>query len=202
MKKSRIVLVLCMMVVIAVASVAGTIAWLTDTTDPVVNTFSPSDIAITLEESEDNWSKQLIPGKDYKKDPVVAVNGNKTNVDVYLFVKVTEKNNPKDYLDYYYAWECPSDHANKALYEGWSALNEDGVYYRVVKATDTVKSWPLIVDDTVTVQTNLVKPGTTPATGVVVMPAAADTPAITFTAYAIQTEGMTDAADAWSKIGN
>lgn len=198
MKKSRIVLVLCMMVVIAVASVAGTIAWLTDTTDPVTNTFTTAGIDIDLTETPNQangkWSAQLIPGKEYAKNPVVSVVRvddpatekveGPTDVDIYLFVKVTETNSPKNYLSYQYAWEAADS--------GWTPLDGvAGVYYRTVGANDTEISWDLIVGNKVTVLSTLKKDG---------MPAAE--PTITFTAYAIQQAGFATAELAWDEIGN
>ena len=96
-----VVLVLC-------CAVGGTLAWLTDKTGEVKNTFSPSDINITLTETpntdtdgngeNDAWKADMIPGFSYTKDPVVTVKGD--SVDCYLFVKFEEKGNPDTYLKY------------------------------------------------------------------------------------------------------
>lgn len=50
MKKALFIMLSAALIVCA--TVAGTLAWLTDTTDPVVNTFTVGDINITLTESE------------------------------------------------------------------------------------------------------------------------------------------------------
>ena len=191
MKKSRIVLVLCMMVVIAVASVAGTIAWLTDTTEPVTNTFTPTDIDITLAETEANWSKQLSPGVEYAKDPKVTVEGSDKNVDIYLFVKVVE-NDCATYLDY------------ELNLEGWTALGtaNPGVYYREVAASTEDQSWYLLKGTTtnangaVTVKSTLQKADEDAST--LSMPAA--NLEMEFTAYAIQKAGFNTAALAWAEV--
>lgn len=140
MKKKSLILVLALALIVATVA-GGTLAWLMDVTDPVTNTFTVGDIDITLDESEDNWSKQVIPGYTYEKDPVVTVSAN--SVDCYLFVKFEEVNNPADYFDY----ESTLTAAN-----GWTKLDgTDNVWYRVVKNDDAVKSWNLLKDNTITV---------------------------------------------------
>ena len=183
MKKSRIVLVLCMMVVIAVASVAGTIAWLTDTTTPVTNTFTTAGIDISLAETSEN-EFQMIPGKEYAKDPKVTVE-DATDVDIYLYVKIEEG-------------ECQT-YLNYALnLEGWTALTEGGnVYWREVGANDTEKSWYLLQGNKVTVDPDLQKADNDNDT--LSMPG--EDLELKFTAYAIQKEGFTPASG-WDKIGN
>ena len=193
MKKSRIVLVLCMMVVIAVASVAGTIAWLTDTTTPVTNTFTTAGIDITLTEAgnqeDGSWSAQLIPGKEYAKNPVVAVDGDVTNVDVYLYVKF-DASTSANYLDYTSTLNTEN---------GWTLVNgQTNVWWREVKEGDATKSWHLLDGDKVTVKDELQKAGSE------TLPMPANALTMTYTAYAIQTEGFTPETG-WtevSKLGN
>lgn len=199
----RILLLVGLMSLVAVISIGGTIAWLTDSTDAVTNTFTAAgiDIALTETKAPDGsalangaqWSAQLIPGKIYSKDPTVSVVST-TDVDVYLFVKFEE--DAKDYLDY-----------TSTLTEdnGWT--NGDGVgipknvWYRVVKVNDEKKSWNLLDGDKVTVKTSIVKKGTDVAgTNNIAMPSGNTT--LRYTAYAIQTEGFESAAAAWAKIGN
>ena len=192
MKKSRIVLVLCMMVVIAVASVAGTIAWLTDTTTPVTNTFTTAGIDIELIETKKSdgtevaagvtdWSAKLVPGVTYPKNPVVTV---KANSEVcYLFVEFTETNAPATYLAYTYMWDAEGQ-------TEWTKLN-DNVWYRTVAASGADQSWNLLVNNQVTVKKDLVKGN---------MPTA--NPTISFKAYAIQTAETGTAAEAWAKISH
>ena len=182
--KKRTIALLMAVVMLFGATVGGTIAWLTAKTDPVVNTFTPSDIAITLTETPndgDSWKAQLIPGKEYAKDPVVAVDRTKTNVDVYLFVKIEEANNPATYLEYEY------------VTSGWTELTAGSkIYWREVKATDTDISWNLLKDNKVTVRTSVTKG----------MLTANDfkNPTISFKAYAIQTLGFANAEAAWTEV--
>lgn len=198
------------------ATIGGTIAWLTATTQKVENTFTVGDVAITLLESElklkDNGDVDydadgdmqykdpapgvtgnypLIPGNVYKKDPVVTVTANSEKC--YLFVEVVEKNTPSAYLEY----TLNSD--------GWTT-NESGlpenVWYKVVEKSSNDQSWHLIQNDQVSVKTTLLKKGSTAdvSKGEVVMPEANAQPQLTFKAYAIQKDNTGTAAEAWEKI--
>ena len=178
--KKRTIALLMAVVMLFGATVGGTIAWLTAKTDPVVNTFTPSDIAITLTETanqtDGTWKAQVIPGKEYAKNPVVAVNGTLTNVDVYLFVTF-DPSTSATYLDY----------TSNLDGNGWTKL-EDGVYYREVKVGDSVKEWHLLANDKVTVKSDLTED---------VVDDASFT--MTYKAYAIQTVGFANAAAAWTE---
>ena len=77
-------------VLIVGISVGGTLAWLTDTTGPVTNTFTVGDIDINLAETTGS-SYKFVPGDKLAKDPKVTVTGG--SEDCYLFVRITEKNN-------------------------------------------------------------------------------------------------------------
>ena len=94
-RSKALLLALCA-VVLVVATVFGTMAYLTST-DEVVNTFTVGNVAITLDETDvDNStsnterdkanSYKLMPGHTYIKDPIVHVDA--TSEDCYLFVKV------------------------------------------------------------------------------------------------------------------
>lgn len=190
-RNRRIALTLCLMFVVAFASIGGTIAWLTAQTSEVKNTFTTAGIEITLSETmntdsdndgkNDKWEAQLVPGKEYAKNPVVAVDGTVTNVDVYLFVKFEETKNPSDYLTY----TSTLTEAN-----GWKLVDDQtNVWYREVKATDTVKSWELLEGNKVTVKNTLTE-AETDDTGI----------EMTYTAYAIQSANTGSAAEAWAKI--
>lgn len=148
-----VVLVLC-------CAVGGTLAWLTDKTGEVKNTFSPSDINITLTETpntdtdgngeNDAWKADMIPGFSYTKDPVVTVEDD--SVDCYLFVKFEEKGNPATYLTY---------NSTLTAANGWtqgdSTSIPSNVWYRVVKAGDTTKSWNLLDGNTIAVKDTVTK---------------------------------------------
>lgn len=180
-----LVLVLTVMMIVGV-SVGGTLAWLTSKTDAVVNTFTATDIEVTLVETkglneEKKWENEMIPGVTYEKDPVVSVTEN-TTVDCYLFVKFEETEDAQTYLTY----TSTLTEAN-----GWTKL-QDGVWYRIVKTDDSVKEWHLLDGDKVTVNAeNVTKEN---------MATAAQTK-LTYTAYAVQLQGFEgNAAGAWAKV--
>ena len=98
----------------------GAIAWLTDQTQEVKNTFTVGNIDIELAETADDF--KMVPGNDIAKDPVVTVKAG--SEDCWLFVKIDESANLADFIAYEVA-------------DGWTALEgEDGVYYREVAAAE------------------------------------------------------------------
>lgn len=179
----RILLVLCLMLVVMVGSIAGTVAWLTDKTEAVTNTFTTAGISISLTETMDNdgkWTMQMIPGTSKTKNPVVKVNRPETDVDIYLFVKFEET---VDESVVTYTSLLNADN-------GWTALEGvNNVWYREVGATDTTVEWHLLKDDKVSVASTVTKDQIPDNSG-----------SMTYTAYAIQKEGSSSAADAWSKL--
>lgn len=196
----RMLFTLALVLVVAVASVGGTIAWLTDKTDPVTNTFTVGDINIELTETfntdtnndgtNDAWQAKLIPGTTYAKDPVVTVKANSEKC--YLFVKFEEINNPSNYLEY----------SSNLKESEWTQLDQGtnkNVWYKVVESSTNDQSWNLLAGNQVTVKDTIVKSGTTGITAPV-MPTNENAPQLKYTAYAIQFENMTGAADAWSKV--
>lgn len=178
------------LVLVIGCAVGGTVAWLTAQTDPVVNTFTYGDIDIELTETEpkDRQAK-IIPGVDIEKNPTVTVKAN--SEACWLFVKVEEGGMFVD---------------NKVTYSiatGWT--KGDGtnipanVYYRAVDAVKDDTSFYVLQGNTkypngvVTVRENLTKAEANRIT-------AENQPKLTFTAYAVQKEGITDAATAWTKV--
>lgn len=163
--------------VVAIALVAccvigGTLAWLTDKTDPVVNTFTVGDVNIDLDESDD-LDLKIVPGKEITKDPVVTVEANSEKC--YLFVKI-DKEHWNDKMTYEVA-------------DGWTEL-ETGVYYRTVESSETAQPFQILAGDKVTVANTLTKDE--------IETMKTNAPKLTFTAYAVQFEGMTDVNAAWT----
>ena len=107
MKKTIALLVAVSMIVGCV--IGGTLAWLTHSTGPVTNTFTTSDITVTLEETTGKDYK-MIPGYTIAKDPKVTVTTG--SEECYLFVKMEKSNNFDIFMTYEIA-------------EGWTAL--DGI---------------------------------------------------------------------------
>ena len=192
--KKKLTTVLAIVLVVAL-SVAGTYAYLTDKTGPVVNTFTVGNVDIDLTETwntdtdgngvNDAWKMQLIPGTSAVKDPTVTVLGGSEKC--YLFVKFEEKNSPTTYLTY----TSTLTDAN-----GWTKLEgESNVWYRVVDKADTNTSFVLLQADNkgnmVTVKDSVTNTNMADA-------AKAE---LVYTAYACQYEGFEDnAAGAWAEV--
>lgn len=196
--KKKIVAMVTSLVLVAALAVGGTLAWLTDTTETVTNTFTVGNVDITLVETwntdtdndgkNDAWSAKLIPGEDYLKDPKVTVVAN--SEPCYLFVQYTETNSPEIYLDYSYRWAT----------DGWTALPDvNNVYYRQVPTSTDNQDWYLLNGGTDVNANGQVTVKDTVG-GSVAMPAVNETPQITFQAFAIQSQGFTSANDAWNNL--
>lgn len=193
-KRKALLLTFCA-VLLVVASVLGTIAYLT-ANDKVTNTFTVGQVAINLDEAKVNPdgspvegvarvkenSYKLLPGHEYTKDPTVHVNAVSENS--WIFVKVENgiaayEANTTDYKQI----------ADQITENGWTAL--DGVanvYYKsyaqnatgadlvvfknfkVSDTANTVDGWANIIEKSTKVIVN---------------------------AYAIQADGFETAKDAW-----
>ena len=163
-------------------AIGGTVAWLTATTDSVVNTFTYGDINITLTESKpaDRQAK-IIPGVDIEKDPKVTVNAN--SEACWLFVKVEK------------AGTFVEGKVTYSIADGWTKLTGvtgvDNVYYREVGAVTANTDFAVLKDNKVTVSDTLTKEDIKSIT---------TNPTLTFTAYAVQKDGIDTAAAAWEKV--
>ena len=181
MKKKSLALVLALAMIV-VCVVGGTLAWLTATTPEVKNTFTTSDIDITLAETT-GTSYQMIPGYTIAKDPKVTVKAGSEKC--YLFVKVVKSANFDTFMTYDMA-------------DGWTALDGvNGVYYRVVDTAGMGTAYSVLANDQVTVRDTVTKADMNALTE-------ATQPTLTFTAYACQYNNSNnthfDAADAWAKV--
>lgn len=177
---NKTVAILLALVLAIGCAVGGTLAWLISETKPVVNTFTYGDINIGLEETEREY--KITPGVAIDKDPKVTVKAN--SEACWLFVKV-EKENWNDKVTYEIA-------------DGWT--KGDGtkipanVYYREVVANDKAQEFPVLKGDKVTVSEKLTKDEVNKLKN------SSNPTQLTFTAYAVQKDGITTAAAAWEKI--
>lgn len=173
MKKKILALVLALTLLVA-GVVGGTLAWLTDRTAEVKNTFTVGDINIGLTETTTDY--KMVPGNTIAKDPTVTVKAE--SEACWLFVQVTESTNLKDFITY-------------AIAEGWTKL-QDGVYYREVPASAADQTFSVLKGDAVTVKDTVTK----------AMLTAKDfaNPTLTFKAYAVQKDNVASASDAWAKV--
>lgn len=98
-KLSKILLLVLCAVLLVTASVMGTLAYLTNTTGPVTNTFTIGSVGITLDETDvdvygvkDGDTRvtkntyKLIPGHAYIKDPTIHVNAD--SEECWVFIKM------------------------------------------------------------------------------------------------------------------
>lgn len=177
---SRAFVVLLALVLILGVAAGSTVAWLVASTDSVVNTFTYGDINITLTETKpENQQATIIPGVDIDKDPKVTVVGG--SEDCYLFVKVVE------------AGKFVSGKVTYSVDTGWT--KGDGtkipaeVYYRVVTTSDTDQVFNVLKDNKVIVSSDLTKAEIENLGNAT----------LTFTAYAVQKDGIADAATAWAQ---
>lgn len=164
-------------------AIGGTVAWLTAKTDPVVNTFTYGDINIMLAETT-GTNYKIIPGVDITKDPKVTVK--KDSEACWLFVKVEE------------AGTFVTNKVTYSIDTGWT--QGDGtnipsdVYYRSVTASNADQPFGVLSGDKIIVSEELTKAEINGLND------AAKTPKLTFTAYAVQKDGIADAATAWAKV--
>ena len=183
---SRAFIALLALVLVIGCVAGGTVAWLVATSDTVTNTFTYGDINITLAETTGEDYK-IIPGKDIPKDPKVTVTAG--SEACWLFVKVEESGT------------FVADKVTYAIADSWTQGNgteiPSNVYYREVSAEDAKNgvSYYVLAGNTtypngvITVSSDLTKENIPTAN-----------PTLTFTAYAVQKENITTAADAWAKV--
>lgn len=195
-RSKALLLTLCA-VVLVIATVFGTMAYLTST-DEVKNTFTVGSVKITLDEAKVTTDGKpvegaervktnayhLLPGNEYEKDPTVHVNA--VSEDSWIFVKVengiaafeaatsTEENGYKSISDQITAngWKALDGVAN-VYYKPYtkSAIGSDLIVFRNFKIADTandVQGW-----------------ATLNAT-------------VNITAYAVQKDGFDTASAAWT----
>ena len=176
MKKRTLIILVALVAVFGMA-VGGTIAWLTDQTEPITNTFTVGNINIELKETATDF--KMVPGVTIAKDPNITV---KTVSEACsLFVKVEKLTNLNDFITY-------------TMAAGWIALTSvDGVYYREVDATASDTTFSVLANDQVTCNDTVTKAMMDALTE-------ATHPTLTFTAYAVQQSGSASAAEAWAKV--
>lgn len=167
------------LVLAAYWAVGGTAAWLAAKSDPIASTFTFGDINITLTETDhQEGPTKIIPGVDIPKDLKVTVQAD--SVDCWLFVKVVETGT------------FVNGKVTYSIDDGWTKGDgpqiPENVYYRQVNGATDDSVFSVLKDDKITVSKELTKEEIQNITG----------PTLTFTAYAVQREGINTAADAWA----
>lgn len=85
----KCILIMCCVVIVG-GLVAGTLAWLTSMSKPIVNSFIGSDLTIDLQETtgaDNGYQFQMIPGDEIEKNPKITVFENSEACWVFLQVK-------------------------------------------------------------------------------------------------------------------
>ena len=191
MKKNnvkKVAAVLLAVVMVVGCSIGATVAYLQMKTDSIKNTFTTSDVTITLTESKGEGtdlakSFKMVPGAEIKKDPTVTVSTD--SEDCYVFVKIDESANLDQYISY------------AVNVDVWTELDGvDGVYYFVADtAAKKGYAYSVLAENKVTVNTSVTKDMMTTAETAI--------PTMTFTAYAIQKNYLPNgggAAAAWNLV--
>lgn len=210
-KTSKALLLSLCAVVLVTASVLGTMAYLTDKTDDVVNTFTVGNVTLggELQEGLDETDVdeygvpvqpaarttsneyKLVPGQAYTKDPTVHVN-NKSE-DSYIFVKV--ENGIADFeaangVDNY------TNIAGQIVENGWTALDgHAGIYYKeFTQATASEGDYTALF---VFEEFKLADNANTLSGWDTI-----ENQEITITAYAVQKEGFDSVEAAWDAVSD
>lgn len=186
------VMVVALLTFMLSMSVMGTVAWLIDETEPVVNTFTYGDINITLTETDTNLDNDennntntysMLPGSTITKDPTVTVL--KDSENCWLFVKLDETANFREFMEY-------------RVSDNWASLEGvEGVYYRQIDKQNEDVSFSVIENNSVLVKEEVTKEmlNNLDSNG------KQDYPVLSVTAYAVQRcDSIATAADAWSKV--
>ena len=167
------------LVLAAYWAVGGTAAWLAAKSEPIASTFTFGDINITLTETDhQEGPTKIIPGVDIPKDLRVTVQAD--SVDCWLFVKVEQTGT---FVDGKVTYSM-----DDSWTKGDGSQIPENVYYRQVNAATADSVFSVLKGDKITVSNTLTKEEIQNITG----------PTLTFTAYAVQKEGINTAADAWA----
>ena len=186
MKMKAPLIVLCALLLV-VASVMGTLAFLTSTTDVVKNTFSVGDVKITLDEAkvtldgvqdgdtrvtENNY--KLMPGHAYLKDPTIHVDAN--SEDCWLFVEITNE---------IAAIEDAKTIETQMGEKGWTLVTgTENIYWHAVAS----KGDNIVVFDSFKIKDDVANNTLADYAG----------KTIVVKGYAVQADGFDTAAEAWA----
>lgn len=192
--------------------VGGTIAWLTDTTGPIANTFTIGDINISL--SGDDVFKTnspntvstgtvttYVPGQTITTKPTVTVKAG--SEACFLFIHIEEKNNTFGTNEKVIQWDLWTPPTGSSS-DNWTKVEgHSGYYYRKVGKVGTDNAnYEIFKDSALIVNEDLKK------SDIDTMKANGNYPTITITAAAVQKENIPDSngnnaigwKDAWELL--
>lgn len=211
--KKAIVLALCA-VLLVVGTVAGTMAYLTDS-KTVKNTFTVGNVAITLDEAvvdeygaeiggrtEGGNNYKLIPGHKYVKDPTVTVKAGSEKAYVRMIVTVTDLADlktacgvaPEDKLllqNYVTGWDSAKWISTNVITEQDNKAEYEFRYYSIVNNANSDQKLEALFEAF-----------TMPKTATNTQLEKLDELKIDVAAYAIQADGFDNADDAWNAWSN
>ena len=169
-----LILVLCAAVLVA-GSIMGTLAWLTDESNTITNTFTVGNIQITLTQN-DIMDKKLIPGTKIEMNAKVTVE--KGSEECYLFVKVENEIS-----------EIQQTIEGQLTANGWEKLNGvANVYYKnAIPASNQDAEYKVFESFEIAESAS-----SNDLTGY-------NNKKIVIKAYAVQTSGFTSASQAWEQ---
>lgn len=178
----RTILTVAAIALIACGVVGTTVAWLSDTTDPVTNIFTYGNIDITLEETDDGDGDLLENTYDIKagtpitKDPIVSVLPG--SEDAWVFVKLEKSPDFDTFLQFTVAGD-------------WTALEGyAGVYCLEYTKSEAEFSRFVLENNTVDVKPEVTRE---------MLNALETSPTLKVKAYAVQRDAELDAIDAPEK---
>lgn len=175
MRKSHIWLIFAVLLLVIV-SAGVTVALLVASSNPVINTFTVGGVDITLKETT-GQQYIMTPGVAVAKDPVITVLANSEKS--WLFVKLEKKNSFDTYCTY-------------ELREGWTALpGQPDVFYRMVEKASTEQAFEVLKDNSIFIKSTLTEEQ---------LGAVTQLPTLTFTAYAVQSDGFATPDGAWAAV--
>lgn len=192
-KNKALLLALCA-VSLVTASVLGTMAYLTDN-KTVTNTFTVGSVAITMDETDVDGdagrdtrnSYKLLPGQEYKKDPIIHVDAN--SEECFLFVKVENGIEGIEQAG-------TTTVANQMAAKGWKLVRGQTNVYVYVGTADANDPATVVKGTDVPVFDKIVIAGSTDGDKLKTY----EGKTITVTAYAVQKAGFENMtpADIWA----
>ena len=206
MKKKTVAVLMAAMLIFG-GAMGATVAWLTASTEQVVNTFTYGNVKIKLEETKPlGQTAKMVPGDVIEKAPKVTVTAG--SEPCYVFVKITPSANYRTFFGTF---------TSENIAEGWTLLadagkGEEQVYYKeaanegsdasaelmndwtsyILKGTDTYPNGAVTVSSIVTKEDmDKLEAGGSDLL-----------PTLTFQAFAVQKANIADASEAWQQVSS
>lgn len=168
--RNRILLTALAALLLVTLTIGGTIAWLTDDTEKITNTFTTSKVDVDLGE-EHKGPFQMVPGATITKDPKITVATD--SEDCWVFVKVEESDVLDDYISY-------------TMAANWEAVDGYPGVYRYAAVQKAGAKLQVLANDSVTVNA-----GVTTKMMEDLDVDGATQPTLSFTAFAVQSANLT-----------